>query len=92
MDGVGRDGEHGAFGEEPAADGQAALREQAREPYPRRRVYAQRLVEDRLEVRKPLDLLVRRDRVVVARERRVELLLELALRVLVLCEVVGERA
>ena len=92
VDGVRRDGEHRALGEEAAADGHAARGDNAREADARRGVHAERLVDDRLEVREALDGLEGRDGVVVISERGVKLLLELELHALVLREVVCDRA
>ena len=52
---------------------------------------AESLVDDCLEVRKSLHLLVRHDGVIVQPERLVELLLELTLRLLVLRKMVRDR-
>ena len=91
VDRVRRYAEHGALGEESAADGDASLGDHPWQADARRRVDAERFVDDGLEVGQTLDLLEARDGVVLG-ERVVELLLQLALDVGVLGEVVGDRA
>lgn len=88
VDRVRRDAENGALGEELPADRQTALRDETRKTHTRRGVDAQRLVNNRLEVCQLLDFLERRHRIVVVAQGLIKLLLEFALHLGVVREVV----
>ena len=92
MDGERRHAQNCALWERLAEYSQPAFGRQTREANRRSGVNAEDFVDDGVEIRETLDLLVRRDRVVLGSERGVELLLKLALGGLVPGEPVRDSA